>query len=797
MGIEKEAPGGLTDNRNALPASRGDELLRAVFHNTGDLILAVKPNSDGSGGVFVAANAAACRALNCDCQTLLRTELREIAGPHAAGRLPEFLRRLREKGSFIHETELLARDGSPVPVEAHARRLRLGGEDIIIIVARDLRPRRQMEKEIRVRRDWCQATLASLGDAILTTDIAGRVTYLNRTARTLTGVSEAAAVGQPLAAVFRLLDPATGRPAALPPAGAPGKGANRVLVQTDGKRIAVSVTATPIIDDTGEPLGTVIACQDISERETVEKQLLYRLRLEEAVAAVGKILNSNEPVDFPLILSILGQAVSVCRSYIFRIGETNTTMNKTAEWCAAGVESRLRETQGISGDDYRWFTRKIIGREPVVIPDIEDMPPEAAPEQQMYRRLGAKALLCMPVNAPAGDVSGLLGFADTQGSRVWLKEDIDLLQTAAVMVGAYFDRKENNERIRYMSYHDRLTGLFNKGFFEEETIRLDASRQLPVSVIIGDLNGLKFVNDAFGHQEGDAMLVRVADIMRASCRSEDIIARWGGDEFAVLLPQTSEEAALGIVKRMQEVFAATDITPIKLSVALGSATKTEPGQNIRAVIKEAEDRMYRNKLLGRSARSNIITSLGKSLWERSYETEEHALRLRDLALYLGRQMGLSAAKLDELSLLAMLHDIGKIGIPDEILRKQGPLTAEEFAIMRKHPEIGYRITSSAPELAPVSYGVMTHHENWDGSGYPHGLKGEEIPLIARIIAIIDAYDVMLHSQTYKRARSRAAALAEIEACAGTQFDPHLARHFLAVIGGYAGFTEAAAAQSDE
>lgn len=779
-------------------ADRNTELLRAILADSGDLIFAFKPDPDSYGGELLAANPAACQILGYSGEDLLRAGLRGI-GPHAPARSSEFLSIIQRQGYCFCQTELFAQDGTRIPVEARARRLNLNGEEIIILLARDRRNCEQTAKERPGRREWFEAALSSIGEAVIATDVSGRIIFCNRIARELTGYSETEDDAKPLAAVFKLLDPATGKEDAFllsgtDGAGFPGKTVNRLLAAKDGKKRAVSVTAAPITAGGGQTLGTVIVFQDITDQEAVAQQLRYRLRLEEAVATVGEILNSNTPVDFPRVLSILGSAVNVSRSYIFRLGEQNRLMNKTAEWCAAGVESRITETQGIRMDDYRWFSRKIIGREAVVITDVEELPPEAAAERRFYHRLKAKALLCVPMYAPAGDVTGLLGFADTKAARAWLKEDIDLLQTAAVMIGAYYDRMRSDEQIRYISYHDPLTGLFNKGFFEEEAVRLNASRQLPVSIIIGDVNGLKFVNDAFGHQKGDAILRKAADIMRASCRSEDILARWGGDEFAVLLPQTNEEAALGIVRRMQKAFAKTEMTPVKLSVALGAATKTEPAQDILAVLKKAEDHMYRNKLLSSSTRSDIITSLDKSLWERSCETEEHITVLRDLALYLGQELGLPASDLDELSLLAMLHDIGKIGIPYEVLRKTEPLTAEECALLQKHPEIGFRITSSVPELAPVSYGIMTHHENWDGSGYPNGLKGEEIPLIARIIAIIDAYDLLLRSRDNRRVKSRAEALAAIKAGAGTRFDPHLAERFIAAIDGCAAAAETAGGQ---
>lgn len=349
------------------------------------------------------------------------------------------------------------------------------------------------------------------------------------------------------------------------------------------------------------------------------------------------------------------------------------------------------------------------------------------------------------------------------------------------------ERKRQEERIKYLTFHDTLTGLYNRAYFEEELKRLDTERQLPLSLAMVDANGLKLVNDTFGHHEGDKLLKKIAKILKNSCRKEDIIARWGGDEFIILLPQTGNEAAIKVCERIKKACAETDEDPVQPSIAVGTATKTHITQPIGEVIREAEDRMYRNKLIeSRSARSSIISSLQKTLWEKADETEEHAQRIKKLALEMGRMLGLSDNELDELALLAVLHDIGKATISDEILTKGGRLSAEEWKLIQKHPEIGYRIAESSRQLAPIADAILAHHEWWDGNGYPRGLKGEEIPLISRILAIVDAYDAMTHDRPYRKALSKQEAIEELKKCAGSQFDPNLVNVFVSMISRGAG-----------
>ena len=339
--------------------------------------------------------------------------------------------------------------------------------------------------------------------------------------------------------------------------------------------------------------------------------------------------------------------------------------------------------------------------------------------------------------------------------------------------------KDREERLR--SY-DHLTGLYNRLYFKEQLKFLDSPDNLPLSVIIGDANGLKLANDAFGHQVGDLLLLKIAKIMKNACDPQHLVARWGGDEFAILLLKTGSQEAKRIITTIRESCAEEKSTPIELSISLGCATKEESSQELEELVKVAEGNMYSQKLQEAGEfRNSIIASLVRNLGQKDYETEEHAWRMQSLAVQFGSRLEINDNDFNDLIMAVTLHDIGKIAVPEVILTKPGPLTMEEREIIKGHSERGYRITLSSQELARIAPIVLSHHERWDGEGYPRGLKGEEIPLLARLISIVDAFDVMTNQRPYKEAISVEQALMEIEKCSGSQFDPRLAQIFISCI----------------
>ncbi|NLJ48574.1 MAG: diguanylate cyclase [Candidatus Atribacteria bacterium] len=345
------------------------------------------------------------------------------------------------------------------------------------------------------------------------------------------------------------------------------------------------------------------------------------------------------------------------------------------------------------------------------------------------------------------------------------------------------ERKKAEEQIRYISFHDPLTGLYNRAFFEEEVARQKFPENHPIGIILGDVNGIHLVNERFGHQEGDRILIDAANILKKFSRNQDILARWGEDEFILFLPNTNEDVTRSLVYQIQKELQNIEKNPFQLSISLGYAVKEDEQNSMNEVVNSAEGWMYWNKLIrGNELNQDLVPSIEQSLRKITHATEKHSERLQKIVHKIGLELELSQEELNYLDLLARLHDLGKIATPKEILNKSGLLSPKEWELVKRHPEIGYRIALNSPDLAPIAEAILSHHERWDGTGYPRGLQGNTIPLLSRIIAIADTYEVLTDGRTYKKPLSQKNALNEIKKSAGRQFDPHLVDIFIKVMG---------------
>lgn len=339
--------------------------------------------------------------------------------------------------------------------------------------------------------------------------------------------------------------------------------------------------------------------------------------------------------------------------------------------------------------------------------------------------------------------------------------------------------KKITEKLEYLSFHDELTGLYNRRFFEEELQRLDVKRNLPLTIVMADVNGLKVINDSFGHSIGDELLKIVADAFKRTCREDDIIARVGGDEFVILLPNTDEIGSQSIIDRIKGKLQEEKIFNFEVSVSFGSSTKYEVEESIGKIYKLSEDNMYRNKLIeGQDMRSRSIEKALLTLYLTNPYEAAHSRGVSFLIQKLAKELNYTDLTLEEVGKLGLIHDLGKIAIDKELLLKTGNLNKRELAKIKKHSEVGYHMLNSVYELRKMAKIVLHHHERWDGKGYPKGLKGEEIPLGSRILFVCETYDYLMRDMPYRKANRQEDVIQVLKGNRGTQFDPHIVDVFL-------------------
>ena len=368
------------------------------------------------------------------------------------------------------------------------------------------------------------------------------------------------------------------------------------------------------------------------------------------------------------------------------------------------------------------------------------------------------------------------------GGSPFLPGEVKLIDSLAELLRSLIKINENQKKLEYLANYDRLTGLYNHNHFIEEMERFNHSEKLPISIILLDINGLQLFNESLGYNAGDRILEEVAGKLSHAARKKDVVARWGEDEFAVLMPLTSREDAEIVKDRVENSCKNIVEQGMKISISSGLSTKYKPEKDLHDVLNEALEKLNQNKLTkSESSKSKMVQSLLNALREKSEETEVHADRLEILAQKLGEKIGLNDSELNSLSLLARLHDIGKIMISEEILKKPGKLNDEEWEDIKAHPEVGSNIVAATEEFSHIADEIRHHHEHWNGRGYPDGLEGEEIPLLSRIISIVDAYDVITNERAYKEASSREEAISELKRCAGEQFDPYLVEKFVELL----------------
>jgi len=608
----------------------------------------------------------------------------------------------------------------------------------VVYIAKDITDRKRGEEALRVSEERFRELYDHAPVGYCEYDIEGRITNVSLTDLEMLGYTREEMVGHYIwefnvgeeTVRSQVLEKLKGfRP--------PGQDLERVYRRKDGSAFPVLIKDRLILNQQGEITGIRCTIQDITDRKRAE------IRLRESEERFRQLAENIREVF-----------------YIYEEGILRYVSPAYAEIWGRPPEPLFQDPEvhlkTIHPEDRDYVKQSIEKRSQQ---DIEVIYRIVRPDQSI-RWIKNRSF---PISDDSGRTCRIVGIAT----------DIT-------------DLKVGEEKLRYLSLHDPLTGLYNRVYFEEEISRIEKTRHGTVGILSCDVDGLKLVNDTLGHDQGDRLLAAAAKVIRNSFRGGDLAARIGGDEFAVILPNTTRSAVENACQRIQEGVASYNaITPeLPLSISVGFAIRNGSHKNLKDVYKEADNHMYRKKLYRtQSIRSTIVSTLINTLNARDLTTERHTSRLEKLLVRMAILIGLPESETADLSLFARFHDIGKVGISDAILLKEGPFTPEEWAEMKRHCEIGYRIALSASDLVPIADWVLKHHEWWDGRGYPLGIKGEEIPVECRLLAIADAYEALTSARPYRRPCSHWEAVAELCRYAGTQFDPELLEMFVKMLEG--------------
>ncbi len=694
---------------------------------------------------------------------------REFAHPGDLERSEEMLKKhfRGEIEQYDFECRMRHRDGHWVWVQDRGRVISwtAEGEPLWVFGTHlDITQRKRAEQELRENKERLQLMIRNYHDVVIEMDLSGIYCYISPSHEKILGRG-AELIGQ---SNFHLIHSEDRQRVvtAFAHAAESGKEDRQEFRYLHPDRGYIWVEAIGGTIKNQEELSFLITIRDITGRKETEKKIREtRDKIEELHNNTLEMsLAKAEDDVYQLIIDAAEKILKFNICTVDMVEGDYFVVKATSRDMPEGGSTDSPVTEGLAGQCY-------LEDRTILENDLEPANDEEKPIRDTFRSL---------ISTPIGRL-GVFQAVSTS-PHAFSQEDVNMAEILISHGAEAITRIRSEQDIRYMSFHDSLTGLYNRTFLEQEINRLDTSRQCPISVIMGDINGLKLVNDAYGHIEGDKLLQKAAEILKKLFRQEDIIARWGGDEFVVLLPQTALLEANSISTRLLDECEQAFSDNVPLSIALGLACKEREEDDFFEILALAEKRMYRNKLSeSRSARSAVLTSLIKTLEEKSQETEEHTYRMGKMARRMGEKIGLLQEELNRLELLISLHDIGKIIISEEILNKPGPLNEEEWALIKTHPESGYRIARSTEEISHVAEEILAHHERWDGKGYPRGLSGKDIPLLARINSIVDAYDVMTNGRPYKDPMSWEEAIGELKRCAGSQFDPELIEVFVQVL----------------
>jgi len=539
------------------------------------------------------------------------------------------------------------------------------------------------------------------------------------------------------------------------------------------------------------------------EKEYLREQLREREEELSVINRLSAIITSSLDIQviYDNFIEELKKVVDVSWAAIVLIEENDLCFLALSS--EIGSAWKVGERVPIKGTPTEW----VVTHRKVVVES--DLSRESRFGTAKYHlKQGVRSIVYLPLIAKGKAIGSLI--VASCHPNAYSQRHIMLLEQLASQIAMPVENSQRYAKAEEKAHVDELTGLLNRRSLDE-LITSEIGRHSRyggiLSIIILDLDSFKAFNDNYGHLAGDKLLREIGGIMKNSIRSTDQAFRYGGDEFAILLPQTTIEAAYEVAERVrQRVTSEAKMGSVPVTASLGLASWPIDGIGSNEVIAAADAALYHAKRYGgdQSHRASgilltlddpmvssrdiqgsevldTIHTLVATVDARDHYSRSHSKKVKEHAIALAQALNLEPLEISKLETCALLHDIGKIGISDKILNKRGKLTAEEWEAIKVHPQVGATIASHARQLAPCLAGILHHHEKYDGNGYPKGLKGEEIPLEARILAIADAFAAMTSARPYSNALPLEEAVEEIKQGAGKQFDPLMVEVFLSAI----------------